>query len=68
MRFDYTKGEEAKYVVSLYNWNINDHLYYHTYKEAKEHFNKLKNGFFPEGTVVSIYDLKKDVRKAFKKF
>lgn len=67
MRFDHTKGKTARYVVTLYGWNVEDHSYFHYYKEAKSLFDRLK-GHQDCGTVLSIYDLSKDVRKDFIKF
>lgn len=66
MRFDYTDGKKAKYIVNHYNWNVEDHSYYHSYSEAKEAFERLKK-VVQKGGVVSIYDMEKDVRKAFHK-
>ena len=68
MRFDYTKGEEPLYMVSVYRWNINDQLIYHTYKDAKRHYDNLKNKGFEEGTSISLYNLKKDKRMHFMSF
>lgn len=66
MKFDYTKGKEARYIVSLHSWNISDHYYTHTFKDAVKLFDRLK-GRLQEGMSVSVYDLKKDLRKAFAK-
>ena len=68
MRFDCTNGKTARYIVSVYNWNIDDHSYYHYYKDAKILFDKLKARDFENGTVISIYDLIKDQRKEFIRF
>lgn len=67
MIFDRTNGKEAKYMVTLYGWNVNDGYYFHYMKDAKETFEKLKSEYLAEGLVVSIYDLKEDKRKAFAK-
>lgn len=68
MRFDFTSGKEARYIISVYSWNIEDHIYYHYYKEAKWYFDRLVEKGFEDGVVVSLYDLKNDKRKCFKKF
>lgn len=66
MRFFHTHGKDAKYLISLYNWNLEDHHYYDTFAEARKAFNKFVDGdTLEKDTVVSMYDLKKDVRKAF---
>lgn len=67
MRFDHTRGKTAKYVVNLYAWNVEDHSYFHYYKEAKALFDRLKKKQ-DNGTTLSIYDLQKDERKAFARF
>jgi hypothetical protein len=68
MRFDYTHGKGAKYLVSLYGFNVEDKYYCDTYKEAKRIFNSIKMGKHAEGTVVSLTDMQKDYRKMFFKF
>lgn len=69
MRFDYTKGKKARYVVSLYGWNIEDHYYFNNYKEAGEMYKQLLKKHKDEvATCLGIYDLDKDIRKAFAKF
>ena len=68
MKFDYTKGNVAKYIVSVYNWNLNDHYYFHYYNDAKKMFNELSSKKFDEGTSISISDIVKDIRKDFYKF
>ena len=65
MKFNYTHGNEAKYMVSVYGWNISDYYYCHEYKQAKELFNKLKE--LVKDASISIYDIKKDIRKEFAK-
>lgn len=64
MRFDYTKGQKARYIVSVY-WGdmiVEDHYYFHYYKEAEAMFDKLKSDA-KEGTHISLYDMVKDIRK-----
>lgn len=68
MTFDYTNGEKAKYMVSVYAWNVEDRYIYHTYKEAKAMFDKVSHSSLEEGTSVSLYDMIKDIKKAFYKF
>lgn len=68
MKFDFTHDKPANYVVSIYGWNNGDQLYYHYYKEAKQKFEEIKNKGLKMGTSLSIWDLKKDIRKAFIKF
>lgn len=69
MRFYFTNGKTAVYMVSIYTPDgYNDHLYYHYYKEAFEKFQKLKDsGHYERGTSFSIYDMKKDIRKEYVK-
>lgn len=67
MKFDFTKGQPAKYMVSVYDpAGCHDQLYYHYFKEAKAELCRLKeSGFYEKGTIISIYDLQKDIRKEF---
>ena len=65
MKFDYTKGKSAKYMVSLYGWNVQDRYYFHYMKEAKDTFEQIKANHLKAGLIASIYDLKTDERKAF---
>ena len=58
MKFDYTKGQEAKYMVSTYRWNGEDKYYVHSMETAEKLFEELKRDF-NEG-IISIYDLEKD--------
>ncbi len=64
MRFDYTKGKEAKYMVTLYSWNVNDRSFFHSFDEAKALFDRLKNSELKDA-LVSLWDVKKDVRKEY---
>lgn len=74
MKFYITSEESAKYIVTEYSSTVEDHWYYPSYREALEKYNKIIDrltGYIPDltrGTVVSIYDLKKDVRKNFHRF
>lgn len=68
MRFDYTHGNKAKYMVSLYGFNVEDHYYCDTYKGAKAVYDGLLGASHAKGTVLSLSDLTKDVRKEFKRF
>ena len=65
MRFDYTQGRPAKYLVSVYAFNVHDLYFYADYKAAKAGFNELGKTPHDRGTVLSLYDLKNDVRKEF---
>lgn len=67
MKFDRTKGKKARYLVSVYGWNVEDRYYYHYYREAKALFNEIKGKRTTSGNgnVVSVYDIEKDVRKDF---
>lgn len=67
MKFDYTKGKKARYLVNIYGWNASDQYYFHYFREAKEMFNNIKEKSLKEGRSVSIYDLTKDIRKEFAK-
>lgn len=64
MKFDYTKGQTAKYMVNIYRWNTDDQYYVHYYREAKQllEWAKKKEA---EGTTISIYDIKNDIRKEY---
>ena len=68
MRFDFTSGKKERYLVQVYYWKVEDKFYYHYYKDAKKKFNELTDEEFNEGTIISIYDIEKDKRKAFFKF
>lgn len=65
MRFYRNKGKPAKYLVSVYGWNIEDKYYYSAYKDAKEFFNTIKDKETKAGNAVSVYDMKNDIRKDF---
>ena len=67
MRFDYTQGKKAKYIVSVHSWNVSDHYYCNCYKQAKELFDKLRENKEFKGRTVSVYDLKNDIQKNFAK-
>lgn len=66
MRFDYTNGKSAQYIVSRYSGLTEDHMYFHYYGEAKKMYDKLEKTA-DRGVTVSLYDMIKDVRKAFHK-
>ena len=68
MKFNHTKGRDARYVVSLYAWNVEDYHYFYYFREAKKLFDELCGQPQEKGTVVHITDISKDVRKEFKKF
>lgn len=67
MKFNYTRGKEARYMVHVYAWNVNDMYYVHYYKDARRLYESILTGTLESGTAVSIYDIKKDIRKAFYK-
>lgn len=67
MRFDRTKGLKAKYIVTLYGWNVDDRYYCHYFRDAKAIFESIKAKGLEKGSATSIYDLEKDERKAFAK-
>lgn len=65
MNIDRTKGEEARYSVNVYwDWISFDRYYYHGYREAKKFYDQVVSTA-EQGVTVSLYDLKKDVRKAY---
>lgn len=68
MRFDFTKGKTATYIVSTHHGLVDDHAYFHYYKDAKQHFDKVAEQPHAKGTTMSLYDCVKDIRKEFKKF
>ena len=68
MKFNYTHGNKAKYMVNLYGWDVEDHYYCDTYKAAKKLFDSIRERDHEEGTVLSITDLTKDIRKEFVRF
>jgi hypothetical protein len=59
MKFDYTHGKEAKYIVSLYSWNVSDHYYMSDLDVAEKVYEKIVKNC-KKGDLVSIYDIKKD--------
>jgi len=67
MKFNFTKGKSANYIVSIYEPDgCHDQLYYHYHREAKDKLNELKgSGCYEKGTIISLYDIHKDIRKEF---
>ena len=66
MTFDYSKGYEPRYMVSLYGETLEDHYYSRTYTEAKEIFKRLQEKpWVKAGTIISLYDMTHDIRKEF---
>lgn len=65
MKFDYTQGKEPRYVASAYAWNLNDAYYTHYLKDAEEIFEKLKGNTWEGDVIISVYDLKLDIRKKY---
>lgn len=64
MKFDYTNGDYAKYMVSVYRWNGEDFYYFHSFKEAREYFDRMKDKQ-EAGTTISLWDIKNDIRKDY---
>lgn len=75
IKVDFTNGEKANYMVNLYIWDEESgmlskgyHMYYHSFAEAKSKFKELSDQPMGSNTVISVYDMHKDIRKLFKKF
>ena len=64
MRFDHTKGQKAKYLVSEHWETGYDQYYFHYYANAKDLYDRLKAKALT-GTSISLWDMSKDVRKEF---
>lgn len=62
MKIDRTGGKEARYMVSIYRWNVSDYYYFNSYREAKNLYDKIKD---TEQGIISLYDIKKDIRKEY---
>ena len=62
MNFDYTHGKEARYLVSVHWDMVSDGYYVSDLKTANKMFNDFVRNYSPN--IVSIYNLKNDVRKA----
>lgn len=73
MTINHTDGMTDVYMVTIYGHGIEDHHIYHYLKEAKHKFEMVKYDMkerfsdYQPGTIVSIYDMKKDKRLAFYK-
>ena len=67
MKFDYTHGEPARYLVIITWWNGRDMYYFNTHKEAIKLYKSIQasSNDYPKGAVISLYDIRKDVRKEF---
>lgn len=61
MKFDYTHGKEAKYIVSLCSWNVSDHYYMSDLDVAEKLYEEIVKNC-KKGDLVYIYDIKKDRR------
>ena len=61
MKFNYTHGKTARYIVSLYKFNCNDKYYCHYYTDAERIFNSIISRE-KDGTC-SIYDLRTNALK-----
>lgn len=70
MRFDYTKGAEARYMVSLHEELTYDCYYFGNYQSAKRFYDGAvaeARSAKRENLSISLTDIIKDVRKAFTK-
>ena len=66
MKFDYTHGKPARYLVMATWWNGRDMYYFSAYRDAINLYKALQaNGNYHNDTVISVYDIVKDVRKEF---
>ena len=64
MKYDFTHGKTAQYQVGCYGEMIDYPMFFHYYKDAKDCFNRqITSG--SKWVAVSLYDMKKDVRKDF---
>ena len=63
MKFDYTKGQTARYMVSVYRELVSDQYYFHYYADAKKLFDDIVKK--EKGAIISIYDMIYDIRKNF---
>lgn len=63
MKIDRTEGLEAKWLVSINRWNVDDFYYFHYYKDAKTLFDDAV--IKEKGATISIWDMKKDTRKDY---
>ena len=69
MKFDFTHGKKVRYMVSVHRWNVDDHMYFHNYKDAKNKFDELRgNKNLNEGTSINLYDVINDIRKMHYRF
>ena len=64
MKFNYS--EKAKYMVSIYGWNVCDHLYYESLEKAEAKYEELCKQDYALGTLVSLYNLATDQHEAYK--
>lgn len=64
MKFDYTHGKEAKYMVSIHGWNFDDHYYFGEAAAAKKMFKEIAERK-EKGITASLWDMKRDIRKDF---
>lgn len=67
MRFDYTEGKVANYLVSAHYETVSDYYYFHYLKAANEVFERIVNNHNPkERIIIALDDLVKDKRKKLK--
>ena len=68
MKFDYTHGKKAKYMVSFHTELIGDQYYFSDFHNANEMFKRMANEEREKGTAVSLYDMATDTRKKYHKY
>lgn len=64
MRFDFTHGKPAKYMVSLYGWNVEDHIYFSEWEAARDCFER-KKGNITAGQSLSLVDMANDFQMQY---
>ena len=67
MKFYHTLGKEPKYMVQVYTEIWDDQYYFVEYRKAMDKFKELKGCAWGEGTSISLYDMRKDIRKEYEK-
>ena len=65
MRFDYSKGKEARYLVAIHYETTDDYYFFHYYADAKLLFKNCKENNGAKIRTLVLSDLKLDVRKDF---
>ena len=62
MRFDYTHGEKARYVVSVYGELVNDSYFFADYEKAKKMFGEISDEYTDkpnQRVIIAVWDIKK---------